>query len=141
MSVSGLTQFDATIHKTNEWLHDIMRDMDWDDQQGAYHALRTVLHALRDRLTVQEAVDLGAQLPMLVRGFYYDGWKPHDVPHNDRTKDEFLDRVREGYRSDRWVDVERITRSVFRVLASHVTKGEVEDIQNCLPTQIRELWD
>ena len=141
MSVSGLTQFDATIHKTNEWLHDIMRDMDWDDQQGAYHALRTVLHALRDRLTVQEAVDLGAQLPMLVRGFYYDGWKPHAVPYNDRTKDEFLDRVREGYRSDRWVDVERITRSVFRVLASHVTKGEVEDIQNCLPTQIRELWD
>jgi uncharacterized protein (DUF2267 family) len=31
-----------------------------------------VLHALRDRLTVEEASDLAAQLPMLIRGLYYE---------------------------------------------------------------------
>lgn len=31
------------------------------------------LHALQDRLTVQEGADLAAQLPLLVKGIFYDG--------------------------------------------------------------------
>ena len=141
MSVTGLSQFDATIHKTNEWLHDIMRELDWDDQQGAYHALRTVLHALRDRLSAEEAVDMSAQLPMLIRGFYFDGWQPSRVPLRDHTKEQFLDHVRQDYRADRWVDAERITRAVFRVIEKHVTPGEIRDVRSCLPDEIDELWN
>ena len=141
MSVTGLTQFDATVHKTNEWLHDLMNELGLENQQGAYHALRTVLHTLRDRLTVQEAVDLAAQLPMLVRGFYYEGWQPNHVPVRDHSKEQFLEHVRQGYRDDSWVDVEEITRSVFRVLTKHVTAGEIDDVRGCLPESIRDLWD
>ena len=69
--------FDTTTQKTQVWLNDLMSQLDWEDKpQKAYMALRTVLHALRDRLMVEEAVQLGAQLPMLIRGFYYDGWTP-----------------------------------------------------------------
>ena len=141
MATSGLKQFDATVHKTNEWIHDVMKELDWDDRAGAYHALRTVLHALRDRLTVEESVDLAAQLPMLVRGFYFEGWQPAHVPLGDRTTEQFLEHVRAGYRGDDWVDVERITRAVFRVLAQHVTSGEIDDVRRCLPKDIAELWD
>jgi hypothetical protein len=35
-----------------------------------------MLHVLRDRLTIQEAVQPGAQLPMLIRGLYWEGWDP-----------------------------------------------------------------
>ena len=141
MSGSGLAQFDATIQKTNEWIHDVMDELQWDNKEGSYHALREVLHGLRDRLTVAEAVDLGAQLPMLIRGFYYEGWKPSDVPIRVRTKDDFLNHIREGFRNDEWVDIERLTRAVFHVMTKHVTSGEIEDIRCCLPEELRELLE
>ena len=141
MSSSGLAQFDSTIHKTNEWLHDLMDELEWNNKESSYQALREVVHGLRDRLTVAEAVDLGAQLPMLIRGFYYEGWKPSDVPIRVRKKDDFLDHIRAGYRGDEWIDIERLTRAVFHVIAKHVTEGEVEDIRRCLPEEIRELWE
>lgn len=46
-----------------------MEELDWQDRHAAYLALRATLHALRDRLTVEEVAELGAQLPMLIRGF------------------------------------------------------------------------
>jgi len=76
MSQTGVAAFDSTIQTTNVWLHDIMERLGWQDRHRAYHALRAVLHALRDRLPVDQAAALGAQLPMLVRGFYYEGWHP-----------------------------------------------------------------
>ncbi len=69
--MSANDPFSGTVQKSNAWLTDIMRRMDWDDRQRAWAALRAVLHVLRDRLSVDEAVALGAQLPLLVRGAYY----------------------------------------------------------------------
>ena len=40
------------------------------DHRSAYRALRSVLHVLRNRLTPEQAVHLGAQLPLLVRGIF-----------------------------------------------------------------------
>jgi uncharacterized protein (DUF2267 family) len=75
MSQTGLPEFDSALQKTNIWLKDLMEQLRCERHQ-AYFALRTVLHALRDHLTVDEVVGLGAQLPMLVRGFYYEGCRP-----------------------------------------------------------------
>jgi uncharacterized protein (DUF2267 family) len=76
MSTTDLEVFDTTVHKTNSWLHELMEELGWSDRHKAYLALRATLHALRDRLTVQGVAQLGAQLPMLIRGFYYEGWVP-----------------------------------------------------------------
>ena len=70
MSQTGLSAFDSTIHTTNVWLQEVMERLGWQDRHRAYLALRAVLHALRDRLTVEEVAPSGAQLPMLMRGFY-----------------------------------------------------------------------
>src|SRR6266851_4782007 len=72
MSTTGLEVFDTTVQKTNIWLKDIMQALGWEDRHKAYVALRITLHALRDRLTPEEASQLGAQLPMLIRGLYYE---------------------------------------------------------------------
>lgn len=93
MSMTGLEAFDATIQKTNVWLKDIMDELDWDDRHRAYLALRSVLHSLRDRLTVEEATELGAQLPMLIRGSYFEGWKPAGKPIK-YDREGFLAQVR-----------------------------------------------
>jgi uncharacterized protein (DUF2267 family) len=140
MSQSTLAPFNSTVQRTNVWLNDVLEEMEWQDPQRAYHALRVVLHALRDRLTVEQAAALAAQLPMLVRGFYYEGWHPHGKPVKGRHKDEFLADIAEAFRDDLGVDPEQVVRAVCRVLGRHVTAGEVESVKRSLPAELRKLW-
>ena len=130
MSVTGLEVFDATVHKTNAWLKRLMAIQGWDNRRLAYLGMRATLHALRDRLTIEEVAQLGAQLPMLMRGFYYEGWDPTGKPLRQRHRDEFLARV----------ESDSVVRAVFRVLAEQVADGEIEDVRQLLPSEVRELW-
>ena len=132
--------FGRTVQKTNEWLNELRSDLGWDDQHRAYAALKAVLHALRDRLTVEEAVELGAQLPMLVRGFYYEGWRPAGKPLKERHLEEFLARL-EGELGRRFEPpLEPIVEAVFRLLDHRITAGEIEDVKGILPREVRSLW-
>jgi uncharacterized protein (DUF2267 family) len=140
MSMTGLDVFDRTIHKTNNWLNELMEALGWHDRHKAYLALRVTLHALRDRLTVEEVAQLGAQLPMLIRGFYYEGWDPTGKPLKERHKEEFLARIAEQFSGDDQADAEQVARAVFSVLSDRVTEGEIEDVKHVLPAELRELW-
>jgi uncharacterized protein (DUF2267 family) len=128
------------LQATNAWLKELMNELNWWDRADAYHALREVLHALRDRLTIPEAADLGAQLPLLVRGIYYEGWHPSGKPVKERKKEEFVAHIAQAFRDDPTVDPEEVTRAVFRVLARHVTAGEIDEVKQMLPAELRELW-
>jgi uncharacterized protein (DUF2267 family) len=140
MSATGLSVFDTTVQKTNLWLKDLMEVLGWGQKQKAYDALRAVLHALRDRLTVDEVAHLGAQLPMLIRGIYYEGWDPAAKLESVRHKDEFLVRIRRQFRAEEDVDPEQIARAVFTILENRVTEGEIQDVESVLPAGLRELW-
>lgn len=132
--------FDTTIQKTNIWLKDLMEEEGWEDIHKSYLAMRAALHALRDRLTAEEASQLASELPMLVRGFYYEGWSPANKPRKLHTKQEFLDTVAEGLPDDPELDPERVARGVFAILAKRISKGEVQDIKRSLPPEIKDLW-
>ena len=110
------------------------------DRHMAYLALRATLHALRDRLTVEEVAHLGAQLPMLIRGFYYEGWDPTGKPLRVRRKEEFLARIEEQFGVDDDIDPEQVARAVFMLLQNRVADGEIEDVKHVLPAEIRDLW-
>ncbi len=140
MSFTGLDVFDHTIQITNIWLKELMEKLGTEDRHRAYLALRSVLHALRDRLTVDEAAHLGAQLPMLVRGIYYEGYHPAGKPLKERHKEEFLGHIREQFRKDPEVDPEAIARAVFGLLEEKITAGEIADVRNSMPKELRELW-
>lgn len=139
MSGTGLEAFDTTVQKTNGWLKELMEELDWPERHKAYLALRTTLHALRDRLTIEEAAQLAAQLPMLVRGFYFEGWTPSGKPER-LSREQFLGRVAEPFRLDDDVEPEAVARAVFRLLARHLADGEIEDVQQMLPQDMRDLW-
>lgn len=139
MSTNGLPVFDTTVQKTNLWLHELMDDLAWDNRHKAYQALRGVLHELRDRLPVNEAVHLGSQLPMLVRGFYFEGWRPAGKPKRD-TVEQFLADVLAHFPNDPGIDAEGIVRAVFSLLADHIPGGEIENVINVLPKGIRQFW-
>ena len=140
MSMTGLDVFDRTVYKTNSWLNKLMEVLGWQDKHRAYLALRVTLHALRDRLTVEEVAQLGAQLPMLIRGFYYEGWDPTGKPQKVRRKEQFLAYIEGYFSGDESVDPEQIARAVFTVLEHRVTEGEIEDVKHILPAELRELW-
>lgn len=140
MSATGLKIFDTTVHKTNAWLNELLRELGWQDKHGAYLAMRATLHALRDRLTVDEVAQLGAQLPMLIRGFYYEGWDPSDKPPRERHRAQFLERIEREFRGGERIDPERVARAVFTVLAKRVSEGEIEDVKHVLPAEARDLW-
>jgi uncharacterized protein (DUF2267 family) len=138
--MTGITAFDSSIHTTNLWLNDLLDHLGWQEKQRAYQALRLVLHALRDRLSVDQAAALGAQLPMLIRGFYYEGWHPGGKPVKERTKGEFLAHVAVAFRDNPEVNPEEVVRAVFHVIANHVTPGEIKHVKISLPAEIRSLW-
>lgn len=139
MTVDTVSVFEHTIEITHTWLNDLMERLGWHDKQQAYMALRAVLHALRDRISVNDASHLAAQLPMLIRGFYYEGYHPAGKPVADRKKADFLGRVA-AQCTDESRNDGRVTKAVFQVLAKHITPGEVEKIKSALPEDIRSLW-
>jgi uncharacterized protein (DUF2267 family) len=140
MGQTGLEVFDTTLQKSNRWLKDLAQVLGQSDRHRAYQALRATLHALRDRLTVEEVAQLGAQLPMLIRGLYYEGWDPTGTPLKVRHKEQFLARIEQELRGNVLVDPEREARAVFTVMAQRVSEGEIENVKHVLPAEIRELW-
>lgn len=132
--------FDSTLQKTNIWLGDLNEELGWDDQHRCYRALRATLHALRDRLTVEETAHLGAQLPMLIRGIYYEGWNPTGKPLKVRQPEEFLGHIEDELRPDFEADPETVARGVFRLLSRRISEGEIQDIKQVLPRKLAALW-
>ena len=99
-----------------------------------------MLHTVRDRLTVEEAAHLSAQLPLLIRGIYFEGWHPAGKPNKDRSIDEFLKHVRERLGGIEPINAESATRSVFKVLQQNVTESEVAHVKDMMGKALQPLW-
>jgi uncharacterized protein (DUF2267 family) len=140
MSANGLEVFDKTLETTHVWLKEIMADLG-PDKQVAWKVLSTVLHKIRDRLTVNLAAHLGAQLPLLVRGVYYDQFEPSKMPNECRNREEFIAEIAEWLSDTRPVDPDLAARSVFKVLSRHISEGQVEHVKQALPKSVRQMWE
>lgn len=138
--LSHTTVFDSTLQKTHQWLDELVEHGVCEDRARAYSLLRLVLHRLRDSLPADEACDLAAQLPMLVRGFYFEGWRPTHKPIRHKTREAFLSDIRAELDLINGGRAEEAVRAVFAVIASHVTLGEVRDIIADLSADVRTLW-
>lgn len=139
MSATGLDVFDKTLQTTNIWLDEVMADIG-PDRKVAWHVLGAVLRALRDRIPRELAAHLGAQLPLLVRGTYYDGYAPAVEPLRMRDQDEFLDVVGQGLGDIRPVNVRDAVVSVFDLLSAHLSRGQCAKVHDALPHDLKTLW-
>ncbi len=139
MSESGVAALDRTVQETNVWLKAIAEELNFEDRQQAYSALRAVLHALRDRLPPGVAVHLGAQLPILVRGIYYEGWHMAGKPTKERSAQKFADHVLEELPPQFPVDALTAARGVFEILWEKIDPGEFAKFTARLPASLRTL--
>lgn len=140
MTTTGLDVFDKAVQKVNLWLKDLMGILKSHDRRRAFLALQAVLQTLRDRMATHEAFQLGAQLPMILRGYYFEGWKPDRILSKEHAKKAFLARVERRLRGIPDIAPEVAVRATFMLLSRHVTEGELEDIRSRLPGPLRELW-
>lgn len=133
---------ETTISTSRQWLHELMAKMQLPPEEAsrALHALRAGLHAIRDRLPAAEVVHLGAQLPVLVRGLYYEGWRLTNDPTQIRTRAEMIDRVQREIDPDRQLSATTVLSAVIALLNEHVSAGEIANVVSTLPRPIAELW-
>jgi uncharacterized protein (DUF2267 family) len=140
MAGNTVEAIDTTVQKTHIWLKELTEQGHFVDQQQAYSALRAVLHALRDRMTADEAVHLGSELPMLIRGLYFEGWKPSSVPNKERGRQAFFDSISNALRTNAQIAPEHATRAVFELLDHKISGGEIKDVKQMIGPELRELW-
>ena len=132
---------DSTMQKTHEWLGDVADGLGFADERAAYAALRATLHALRDRLPAEAVAHFGAEMPMLIRGLFYEGWHPTSEHLKAAHHQSFLDAIRRELRAhDELGDAERVAQVVFATLDKHLAIGQVEHVLNALPKDVRLLW-
>lgn len=141
MTTTGLEVFDTTAQKTMLWLKEIDEEVGWPpkDRHHAYQALKACLHQIRDRLTLDEMAHLGAQLPLLVRGAYYEGWDP-SKERPGRGADDFVNGLIQEATWQPEYDYETITRACLLVLSRHVDAGIARHVREAMPHEIRRLW-
>ena len=134
-----LAELQGAVLATEEWIDDLQQRLGWHDRERVYSALLATLHALRDVLAQKEAVYVGAQLPALLRGLYYDGWHPSGRG-GPRSRSAFLERIQDGVHRDPGIDAEQVARVVLALLAARLPAGELEDAKAATPQPLHNLW-
>ena len=137
---TGLDIFDKTVQESNLWLKAVMDRLDTADRHRAYASVRAVLHALRDRIGPESAAHLGAQLPMLLRGLYYEGWDPTNKPTKERHEEAFLARIAQELPRATESEVEQGALAVLDVLSKYVDQGAAVKIATMFPHDLRKFW-
>lgn len=132
---TGSDPFEGAMTTAARWLEDVRAEIGTTDVRLAHRVLRAWLHAVRDRLPVEAAAHLAAQLPVLLRGEFYEGWEPHQVPMKYHA-DELVARIAfEALVSE--PDAGKYASMVTEALRRHLTPGLVDEILSDLPHDVR----
>jgi uncharacterized protein (DUF2267 family) len=140
MSAVGLESIEHTVHVTHTWINELDELLGWSNKSRSYRLLRSVLQALRDWLPVNEAADFAAQLPNLLRGVYYEQWRPATTPVKPRSKSDFLGRIDHAFVGDPILHTEDAVRITLRFLSTKIAAGEIADVKHALSADLRALW-
>lgn len=131
--------YERSVQTANRWLAELCELLGDDDRAAAHRVLRSVLHAIRDRLEVNEAAQLASQLPSLVRGEYYEGWRPAREPSGPRDVDSFLRGVAKEAMLSGETEASVAVQATMVLLRRHVSEGEIADVLAVMPGPLRSL--
>jgi uncharacterized protein (DUF2267 family) len=140
MSSQGLEVIDHTVQLTHEWINELSERLSWTSHRDALRLLRVTLRQIRDHLGHEEVAQFSAQMPLLVRGMFFEGWTPAHTPIHDRKAEHFVAAIsaQVGDVPD-WRGSDDVV-AVFKMLDARISAGEIADIKAGLPADIRRLW-
>jgi uncharacterized protein (DUF2267 family) len=136
--------FEKYAAKGNELVNMLAEDLQVP-RDKAGRILRSVLHALRRHISIDESFQLLAQLPMALKGIYVDQWNPSQFYHRIHSLDEFFDEIRHedgglaGYDFGNNEKAKTAVRAVFRTLTYYLSEGEIDDFIANLPMELQQF--
>ncbi len=142
MSRTGITSFTQAAQQAQQWVNELCADLNWNEEH-AYSLLRAVLRTLRDWLSPEEVADFSAQLPLLVRGIFFEGWNPSLSPASKRGKHDFILSVMQRFGQETKhtdAEIDKAITAVFDLLDRHISHGEIVQVRNSMKKSLRQLW-
>ena len=137
--------FERFAPDANRFVNEVAAELNGPPEEGfAYRITRSVLHTVREVLSPEESCHLMAQLPFMLKAVYVDGWKigPKRRIH---SMQEFLACLRDNsarpgvdFGNDEEA-VQKVQR-VLAVLQRQVSTGEIADVIDQFPGELKELW-
>jgi uncharacterized protein (DUF2267 family) len=140
MIETGIAEWDIEASRSSAWIDEFLRRLGWHDRKLAYDGFKATLHALRDYLDAETAATLAQSLPALIRGDFFDGWRPGDKPLALASREDFFDRVHDAVHRNLAVDPELVVRAAFAELQERLPPSDTEEIKSVAPASLRGLW-
>jgi uncharacterized protein (DUF2267 family) len=106
--------------KGNEFLAKLAKNIGEENNLNfAFRILRSTLRVLRRYLTIEESMQLLAQLPIALKSIYVDGWKLHSKHDRIKTLEELANDIikEEGNAALRdFSNVEEVVQNIRAVI-------------------------
>lgn len=132
--------FERTVHEAHDWVNELSGRLGWTSERDVLRLLRTVLCNIRDHLPVNEMAQFSAQLPIMLRGMYFEGWQPKKTPVRERHAADFIAAVEDEVGDVLDYSGMQDIKAVFNVINARISRGEVEDVRANLPVELQDLW-
>jgi len=135
--------FDQYAQEGNHFINQIQEKTGRSRAEAA-HLLRSTLHALRNRISLEESLHLNAQLPMFLKAVYVDNLSASEDVVRSRTYEDFVVQVMavdEQPSNTSLGSEEKVKEdilAVFQLLNQYVSEGEWKHISDNLPEEITE---
>jgi uncharacterized protein (DUF2267 family) len=136
--------FEKYAQEGNQFINDVADELGVS-RNSAARITKAVLHAVRDRLSADDAVEFAQGLPMALKGIYIDQWDISANPVVIRRAHDFLDYI---YYKDEFTaaydfpsedSVEEGLRGVFNVLECYMDEGQIEQVKKIMGNHITQL--
>jgi uncharacterized protein (DUF2267 family) len=130
-----------------ELLNTVAQELNTDDNNKAGRIFRAVLHAIRDRLPVNDAVHFSAALPIIWKGIYFDQYDPTIVPITIRSREDWINYIRSknafaannDFQQDN--EITDAFKGVFAALQKRMPEGQLQQVRDALSQEIQELLE
>ena len=117
-----------------------------EDREKAGRVLKAVLHALRNRLTIEESIQLIAQLPMFLKAVYVESWSMHEqrrIKHLEDFYEEIkrLDGKTSPADFETQESIHQALTAILVALRKYISLGELEDLKAVLPKELKGIFN